>query len=426
MIREAARASRSMHRHAARSRGPEDPHRGLSATARCMLEEGKPFALDTDARSESGHGRRSGRRLQGSAEGRDGRATRCCSTTGRSCSTSRASPARASTPACAWAASSPIARASTARAAASPRRRSRTRIARTSSSRPRRASTTSPCRSRATRRTSSRRARWCAQAGGQARIVAKIERQEAVENLAGIIDAADVVMVARGDLGVEMGYAELTGLQKTIIHESRTRNRVVITATQMMESMIQQPGADARRSERRGQRRDGRHRRGDALGRDRRRALSGQGGAGHGGGDRGRGEIPALARAHAASRRRAVLRHRRGDRDGRDVHGQSPEGARHRRADRIRRHAAVDVAHPRGYPDLRVHAPRSHAPPRHAVSRRVSGDLRRHDGRQSPSSCIARSSRGCSSSTWSTAAIWSSSPRASSRASKAAPIPCRS
>jgi pyruvate kinase len=78
-------------------------------------------------------------------------------------------------------------------------------------------------------------------AGGQARIVAKIERHEAVDNLASIIDASDVVMVARGDLGVEMGYAELTGLQKTIIHETRTRNRVVITATQMMESMIQSP-----------------------------------------------------------------------------------------------------------------------------------------------------------------------------------------
>jgi pyruvate kinase len=48
-------------------------------------------------------------------------------------------------------------------------------------------------------------------------------------------------MVARGDLGVEMGYAELTGLQKTIIHQTRARNRVVITATQMMESMIQNP-----------------------------------------------------------------------------------------------------------------------------------------------------------------------------------------
>ena len=79
------------------------------------------------------------------------------------------------------------------------------------------------------------------QAGGRAHIIAKIERQEAVTNLRGIIEAADVVMVARGDLGVEMGYAELTGLQKTIIHESRIRNRVVITATQMMESMIQNP-----------------------------------------------------------------------------------------------------------------------------------------------------------------------------------------
>jgi pyruvate kinase len=78
-------------------------------------------------------------------------------------------------------------------------------------------------------------------AGGQARLVAKIERHEAVDNLKGIIEASDVVMVARGDLGVEMGYAELTGLQKTIIDESRARNRVVITATQMMESMIHNP-----------------------------------------------------------------------------------------------------------------------------------------------------------------------------------------
>lgn len=78
-------------------------------------------------------------------------------------------------------------------------------------------------------------------AGGGAHLVAKIERHEAVANLTQIIEASDVVMVARGDLGVEMGYAELTGLQKTIIHESRTRNRVVITATQMMESMIQNP-----------------------------------------------------------------------------------------------------------------------------------------------------------------------------------------
>jgi pyruvate kinase len=78
-------------------------------------------------------------------------------------------------------------------------------------------------------------------AGGEAGIVAKIERHEAVDNLDGIIAVSDVVMVARGDLGVEMGYAELTGLQKTIIHRTRINNRIVITATQMMESMCQNP-----------------------------------------------------------------------------------------------------------------------------------------------------------------------------------------
>ena len=77
--------------------------------------------------------------------------------------------------------------------------------------------------------------------GGDVRIVAKIERHEAVAQLTGIIDAADALMVARGDLGVEMGYAALTGLQKNIIRQARHRNRVVITATQMMESMIYSP-----------------------------------------------------------------------------------------------------------------------------------------------------------------------------------------
>jgi pyruvate kinase len=76
---------------------------------------------------------------------------------------------------------------------------------------------------------------------GDGRVVAKIERHEALDNLAGILTVTDAVMVARGDLGVEMGYAELTGLQKTIIRQSLARNRVVITATQMMESMIQNP-----------------------------------------------------------------------------------------------------------------------------------------------------------------------------------------
>jgi pyruvate kinase len=78
-------------------------------------------------------------------------------------------------------------------------------------------------------------------AGGQAHIVAKIERAEAVQNIRSIIDASDVIMVARGDLAVEVGYAAMTGLQKGLIRLARSRNKVVITATQMLESMIHSP-----------------------------------------------------------------------------------------------------------------------------------------------------------------------------------------
>jgi pyruvate kinase len=78
-------------------------------------------------------------------------------------------------------------------------------------------------------------------AGGEGRIVAKIERREAIDNLESIIDESAAVMVARGDLGVEVGYAELIGLQKHMIALARARSRLVITATQMMESMIHAP-----------------------------------------------------------------------------------------------------------------------------------------------------------------------------------------
>ena len=78
-------------------------------------------------------------------------------------------------------------------------------------------------------------------AGSKAGIVAKIERAEAIQNLDGIIKASDAVMVARGDLAVEIGDAELPGIQKLIIHRARELQRVVITATQMMESMIASP-----------------------------------------------------------------------------------------------------------------------------------------------------------------------------------------
>lgn len=81
------------------------------------------------------------------------------------------------------------------------------------------------------------------EAGGEAGIIAKIERAETVNDVSilnAIIETSDGVMVARGDLGVEIGDAELVAVQKLIIDRARALNRVVITATQMMESMITQ------------------------------------------------------------------------------------------------------------------------------------------------------------------------------------------
>ncbi|CAK0742504.1 pyruvate kinase II [Gammaproteobacteria bacterium] len=78
-------------------------------------------------------------------------------------------------------------------------------------------------------------------AGGYGGIVAKVERAEALVVLEEIIAASDAVMIARGDLGVEIGDAELPGVQKRIISLARNMNKVVITATQMMESMIHSP-----------------------------------------------------------------------------------------------------------------------------------------------------------------------------------------
>ena len=78
-------------------------------------------------------------------------------------------------------------------------------------------------------------------AGSEAALVAKIERTEAVANLDEIVAASDVLMVARGDLGVEIGDAELPGLQKKIIKAALAGNKVVITATQMLQSMVESP-----------------------------------------------------------------------------------------------------------------------------------------------------------------------------------------
>ena len=76
-----------------------------------------------------------------------------------------------------------------------------------------------------------------AECGGNLPIIAKIERSEAVANLDEILEQADGVMIARGDLGVEMGPEAVPVLQKRIIAEANRRRRLVITATQMLESM---------------------------------------------------------------------------------------------------------------------------------------------------------------------------------------------
>jgi pyruvate kinase len=76
-------------------------------------------------------------------------------------------------------------------------------------------------------------------AGCSAGIIAKIERAEAVENIEEIIEASDVIMVARGDLGVEIGDAAVPPIQKKLIKMARAMNKLAITATQMMESMIE-------------------------------------------------------------------------------------------------------------------------------------------------------------------------------------------
>jgi len=78
-------------------------------------------------------------------------------------------------------------------------------------------------------------------AGGKSLVVAKIERAEAIPALEEILDASDAIMVARGDLAVEVGDAVVPALQKRMIRMAHDRNKAVITATQMMESMIDNP-----------------------------------------------------------------------------------------------------------------------------------------------------------------------------------------
>lgn len=81
----------------------------------------------------------------------------------------------------------------------------------------------------------------CRAAGGHALMIAKIERCEALENLDELIKSCDGLMVARGDLAVEIGDAAVPAAQKRLIRAAREKNKLTITATQMMESMIECP-----------------------------------------------------------------------------------------------------------------------------------------------------------------------------------------
>ena len=83
--------------------------------------------------------------------------------------------------------------------------------------------------------------RQCGSPDGEIEIIAKIESRAGVNNLSSILDVCDGVMVARGDLGVEVPFEELPSIQKTIINACRVRGKRSITATEMLESMIKQP-----------------------------------------------------------------------------------------------------------------------------------------------------------------------------------------
>ena len=109
--------------------------------------------------------------------------------------------------------------------------------------------------------------------GGRAWVMVKLEKPQALENLDAIMQLTDAVMVARGDLGVELPPEEVPLAQKRIVRAARQLGKPVVVATQMLESMISAPVAHPRRGVRR---RDGGVRRrgcGDAVGGDRRGAV---------------------------------------------------------------------------------------------------------------------------------------------------------
>ncbi len=130
-------------------------------------------------------------------------------------------------------------------------------------------------------------------------LIAKIEKPQAVDAAEEIIRAADCVMVARGDLGIELPIEDVPIVQKRLLRIAGRLARPSITATQMLDSMVNSSRPDPRRGRRRRQRDPRRHRRGDALPGDRGRLVPGRGG-------RDDGLDRRADRAHAAVPRRGT------------------------------------------------------------------------------------------------------------------------
>ena len=135
-------------------------------------------------------------------------------------------------------------------------------------------------------------------------LIAKIEKPQAVENAEEILRAADCVMVARGDLGIELPIEDVPLVQKRLLKLAGELARPSITATQMLDSMVRSSRPDARRGRRRRQRDPRRHRRRDALAGDRGRRAPGRRGRDDGR-DRGahRGDAPTTASGTSAASR---------------------------------------------------------------------------------------------------------------------------
>ena len=199
-------------------------------------------------------------------------------------------------------------------------------------------------------------------AGGKAFLIAKIERAEAVGEAAliDIMRGSDGIMVARGDLAVEVGDASVPALQKKMIRLAREQQQAHDhrDADDGVDDL--QPGADARRGVRRRQRGARRHRRGDALGGVRERPLSGRGDRGDGS-DLHRGRADPAAQPGAGLPQPRVHARRPVDRDGGALHRLPPQGQVHRRAHRVGLDRAVDEPPQLRRADLRPHLADRHA-----------------------------------------------------------------